>query len=111
MTQLAKQTARTAMPATCRDRIEEAVIRAYVRLACAPDYASRLRTIIVAQFGALEVRMTESPLLAPPLRIEIYSHEVDAVLGRGDYFEFDEDELDAAVELIVSAQGNQRALN
>lgn len=60
--------------------------------------------------------MTETLLdeilpLAPSFRIKIYSHESDTVVDSGDYFEFDEDELRAAVELIVSAQVNQSGLH
>ncbi len=58
-----------------------------------------------------ERMLGEVPPLAPPSRIMIYSHESDAVLDSGDYFEFDEDELRAAMELIVSAQVNQSALH
>jgi hypothetical protein len=116
MTQSIKRTAGARLAATCRNRIEEKIIQAYVRLACTPDQANGLRTQTVAHFGALEIRMTESLLgeispLAPPFRIEIYSHESETVLESGDYFEFDEDELRAAVELIVSAQANQSALH
>jgi len=116
MTQLVKQTAAMAVTALCRNRIEEQVIRAYVHLAFMPDQGNRLRTLIVARFGALEIRMSENlqeegPPLAPPFRIEIYSHVNDTVLDSGDYFEFDEDELEAAVELIFSAQVNQPALH
>jgi hypothetical protein len=116
MTQSVKRTAEAPVAATCRNRIEEEIIRAYVRLACTPDQPNGLRTQTVAQFGALEIRMTESLLgevspLAPPFRIEIYSHESETVLDCGGYFEFDEDELRAVVELIVSAQVNQSALH
>jgi len=58
-----------------------------------------------------ESLLGEVPPLPPPFRIEIYSHESNRVLDSGDYFEFDEDELRAAVELIVSAQVNQSALH
>ncbi|MFC1456602.1 hypothetical protein ACETIH_07720 [Microvirga arabica] len=116
MTQSINRTAGARVAAICRSRIEEKIIRAYVRLACTPDQPNGLRTQTVAQFGALEIRMTETllaeiPPQAPPFRIEIYSHESDTVLDSGDYFEFDEDELRAAVELIVSAQVNQCALH
>jgi hypothetical protein len=116
MTQTITRTAGARLAAICHNRIEEEIIRAYVRLACTLDQPKGLRTQVVARFGALEIRMTEAllgevPPQAPRFRIEIYSHKSDAVLDRGDYFEFDEDELRAAVELIVSAQVNQSALH
>jgi hypothetical protein len=116
MTQSVKRAVGAPVAATCRNRIEEEIIRAYIRLACTPDQANGMRTQIVAQVGALEIRMTETlleeiPPLVPPFRIEIYSHDSETVVDSGDYFEFDEDELRAAVELIVSAQVNQSALH
>jgi len=100
----------------CRDRIEEAIIRAYLRLAWEPNRENGLRTIIVTQFGCLEIRMSERPLhevppLIAPFRIEIYSYESGIIIGSGEYFEFDEDELSAAVDLIYLAQVNQPALH
>jgi len=99
-----------------RDRIEEQIIRAYVRLALTPDQANGSRTISVVQFGALEVRLTErfpadpsSP--APPFWVEIYSHATGVVVESCGCFEFDEDELNAAVELILEAHESQPALN
>ncbi|MBM1172484.1 hypothetical protein [Microvirga arabica] len=109
MTQTIDRTAGARLAAICHNRIEEEIIRAYVRLVCTLDQPNGLRTQIVARFGTLEIRMTEAllgevPPQAPRFRIEIYSHESDAVLDSGDYFEFDEDELRAAVDLVVSAQ-------
>lgn len=104
----------SALP--CRDRIEEQIIRAYVRLALAPDQASGLRTITLAQFGALEIRLTEVPEQTdasrfPPFWIEIYSHASSRVVDSCGCFEFDEDELTAAVDLVVDARRHQPPLN
>ncbi len=100
--------------ATCRERIEEEIIRGYVRLACAPDYAGS-RTIILGQFGALEVRLTENPHdeppSVPPFWLEIYSHACDSVVGKCGCYEFDETELNAAVDLVAAAYKSQRPLN
>ncbi len=102
--------------APCRDRIEEQIIRGYVRLALAPDQTSGLRTITLSQFGALEIRLTEvsgaseaTPF--PPFWIEIYSHASSCVIDSCGCFEFDEDELTAAVDLVFEAQRHQPALN
>ncbi|RDI60069.1 hypothetical protein [Microvirga subterranea] len=102
--------------APCRDRIEEQIIRAYVRLALAPDQTGGLRTITLTQFGALEIRLTEvsgaseaTPF--PPFWVEIYSHESSCVIDSCGCFEFDEDELTAAVDLVVDAQRHQPVLN
>jgi hypothetical protein len=116
MTQSAKHAAGMRGTSICRDQIEEEVIRAYVRLVCGPHEAKGMRTAIIAQLGCLEIRMTESspeevPSSAPSFRIEVYSHGSGTILKSGRYFEFDEDELNAAVELILSAQVNQPALH
>jgi hypothetical protein len=105
-----------APAASCRDRIEEQIIRAYVRLALAPDQACGFRTITLEQFGALEVRLTEVPEPSgaspfPPFWVEIYSHASSCVVDSCGCFEFDEDELTAAVDLVVEARRHQPALN
>ena len=100
---------------TCRDRIEEEIIRGYVRLACTPDQANGLRTITLGQFGALEVRLTENPHDAsphvPPFWLEIYSHACESVIERCGCFEFDEAELNVAVDLIAAAYESQAPLH
>ncbi|MCB5176964.1 MULTISPECIES: hypothetical protein [Microvirga] len=105
-----------ARAAACRDRIEEELIRGYIRLALTPDQASGMRTITLAQFGALEVRLTEltsrdeaTPM--PPFWVEIYSHACGSVVDSCGCFEFDEDELNRAVELVLEARQCQPALN
>jgi hypothetical protein len=100
----------------CRDRIEEQIIRAYVRLALTPDRAGGWRSITLAQFGALEVRLSEAPSPAghssfPPFWVEVYSHASSCIVDSCGCFEFDEDELTAAVELVVDAQRNQPPVN
>ena len=105
-----------AGPDSCRDRIEEQIIRAYVQLALAPDQANGSRRITVAQFGQLEVRLTEFPLKGvpsniPPLWVEVYSHASGSTIDSFGCFEFDEDELAATVELIIESRQSQAVLN
>jgi len=99
-----------------RDRIEEQIVRAYIRLALAPGSEAGSRTVTLVQFGALEVRLTETapegvPSKVPPLWLEIYSHVTGAVVDSCGCFEFDEDELKTAVDLVVEAQQGQPALS
>jgi hypothetical protein len=96
----------------CYDQIEQDIIRAYVQLALTPDHANGFRTIRLAQFGAVEVRLSEAPLedtppTVPPFWVEIYSYESDSIVDSCGCFEFDEDELSAAVELVIEAQQGQ----
>jgi hypothetical protein len=100
----------------CRDHIEQQIIRAYVRLACAPHQANGPRTLVVAQFGALEVRLTERPPSSdfpelPPFWVEIYSHASGSVTDSCGCYEFDEPELNAAIDLVSKAQETQPPLH
>ena len=101
--------------ATCRDRIEEEIIRGYVRLACTLEQADGIRTITLGHFGALEVRLTENPrdepLSVPPFWLEIYSHACESVIGRCGCYEFDEAELSTAVDLVAAAYKSQAPLH
>jgi hypothetical protein len=91
-----------------RDWIEEQVIQAYVRLVFAPLQGNGSRTIIIMRVGSLDVRLTEHhqdydlPTF-PPLWVELYSPASNSVIDYCGCYEFDEDELDAAVELALSA--------
>jgi hypothetical protein len=100
----------------CPGRIEEQIIRAYVQLAFMPNGANGSRAITLAQFGALEARLTEVPLAEPlsdipSFWVEIYSYASGHTVDNCGCFEFDEDELAAAVELIIEAKQSQPALN
>ena len=92
----------------CRDWIEERIIRAYVRLVFAPDQDSGSRTIPIMSIGSLDVRLTEVchddelPTFQP-LWVEVYSHASNSVIAFCGSYEFDEEEIDAAVDLVVSA--------
>ncbi|QRM33041.1 hypothetical protein [Microvirga sp. VF16] len=92
------------------DQLEHAILRAYVQLAAMPDQANGARTAMVANFGSVEVRLTELTRLQdtvphiPSLWLEVYSHAARAVLDSCGCFEFDEPELAAGAELICDAK-------
>jgi hypothetical protein len=100
---------------TCRDRIEQQIIRAYVRLATEPDGADGSRTVTLARFGGLEVRLTEVPQQGrsdlPPFWLEIHSLVRGVTIDSIGCFEFDEDELEAIVDFICEAKQRYQTLN
>ncbi|MET0527947.1 MAG: hypothetical protein ABW003_06310 [Microvirga sp.] len=100
----------------CHDQIEEKLIRAYVQLVFAPTHADGLRTVTLGKFGSVEARLTEIPEKdrhprVPPFWVEIYSPASGWVENSCGCFEFDEDELATAVELIVEARQSEMALS
>ena len=98
-----------------RDEVEQAIIRAYVRLAVTPNEATGSSTATVAQLGGLEVRLTEAPQPGmpnlPPFWLEMYSHTSGATIDSFGCFDFDEDELAAAVEFVCEADQRLQARN
>ena len=100
----------------CRDWVEEQIIRAYIRLVFAQDQTNGTRTITILRVGSLEARLTELcqdfdlPTF-PPLWVELYCHTRKSVLASCNGYEFDEAEIDAAVELILSAYGGLGSLH
>ncbi|MBJ6125194.1 hypothetical protein [Microvirga splendida] len=94
--------------APCHDWIEEQIIRAYVRLVFALDPQNGYRTITIMLVGDVEVRLTElcqdydMPTF-PPFWVELYCRTSKSVVAYCNGYEFDEDEIAAAVELIISA--------
>jgi hypothetical protein len=91
----------------CADEIEQCIIRTYVRIvfqAMGTDNSRR----IVMRLGPVQVHLTEmhpedtTPGM-PPFWIEVFDgtgqHSIDSI----GCHEFDEDELAAAVEMILSA--------
>ncbi|RDI53616.1 hypothetical protein DES45_11337 [Microvirga subterranea] len=92
----------------CRDQIEQKVVRAYVQLAVLPDDDDGSCTVTVERFGSLEVRLTETPRRGPTnlpwFWLELYSHGRGSVIDSLGCYEFDEDELMAAVEFIREAR-------
>ncbi|WP_404294523.1 hypothetical protein ACD578_29610 (plasmid) [Microvirga sp. RSM25] len=102
----------SSLPDLCYDEVERLLIRAYVSLIFMPMDTYGSRTAIVAQFYSLEVRLTEFPDAyitrdRPPLWIEIYSHATRSIVDSCECFEFDEDELSTAAELILQAKQHQ----
>ena len=92
----------------CRDFVEQEIIRAYVRLVFTPEQGNGSRTITIMRVGSIDVRLTEHhqnydlPTF-PPLWVELYSSESSSIIAYCGCYEFDEDELDTAVELALSA--------
>ncbi|MBM6583539.1 hypothetical protein ILT44_25390 [Microvirga sp. BT689] len=95
-------------PEARRDQIEEQIIRAYVQLIFAAE-ADGSRTVTLSRQGGLEVRLTEMPLPGmPTFWLEIHSLGTRSIIDSLGCFEFDEDELAAAVEFICEAQERHR---
>ena len=97
---------RTTLVDPCADRIAQLLFRAYAKLVFTARNPAGPRTVIVAQFGSLEVRLNEladafKSQATPPLWVEIYSHANGSVTDSYGMFDFNEDELSQAVELIA----------
>ena len=98
------------------DRIEQKIIRAYVRLALTSYMRDDTRSVRLMRFGAIEIRMTEVALAAeapglPLYWLELYSPASGTVFERLGFFEFEEEELDAAVRFVRNAMRHPRTLN
>ena len=91
-----------------RDRIEQRIVRAYVQLAVLPDDADGSCTVTLERFGGFEVRLTEAPREGAAnlscFWLELYSHGSGAVIDSLGCSEFDENELEAAVEFVCKAR-------
>jgi hypothetical protein len=92
----------------CADEIEQRIIRAYVQLVYKAVDAGNSRSVVVMRLGSLEVRLTDlhpadiTPGV-PPFWIEVFDWRHQASIDSVGSYEFDEDELAAAVDMIVSA--------
>ena len=100
----------------CPDEVEQRIIRAYVQLLFAHDNLDGSRIVTVAQFGALEVRLSELPRVqkhpdVPQFWLEMYSHASLSTVESYRCFDFDEDELAAAVEFVFEAERRRPPLN
>jgi len=100
----------------CPDEVEQRIIRAYVQLLFAHDNLDGSRIVTVAQFGALEVRLSELPSVqkhpdVPQFWLEMYSHASLSTLDSYGCFDFDEAELAAAVEFVFEAERRRPPLN
>jgi hypothetical protein len=92
----------------CADEIEQRIIRAYVQLVYQAVDPGNTRSVVVMRLGSLEVRLTElSPTDSnhglPPFWTEVFDWPHEAPIDSVGSYEFDEDELAAAVDMIVTA--------
>jgi hypothetical protein len=92
----------------CADEIEQRIIRAYVQLVFQDVDADNSRSVVVMRLGSLAVRLTElrlseTSLAMPPFWIEAFNWPHQVPIDSIGSYEFDEDELAAAVEMIVNA--------
>jgi hypothetical protein len=92
----------------CADEIEQRIIRAYVGLVFQAVDADNQRSVVVMRLGPLEVRLTEihpddTAPGVPPFWIEAFDWPHQTSIDSIGCYEFDEDELAAAVAMIVGA--------
>jgi hypothetical protein len=96
----------------CADAIEQSIIRAYARLVFQDEETDTSRPVVVMRLGPLDVHVSETrPKDAtfglPPFWIEVFDGTSQASIDSIGCHEFDEDELAAAVEMILSAAGSR----
>jgi hypothetical protein len=96
----------------CADEIEQGIIRAYVRLVFQDEETDTSQPVVVTRFGPLDVHVSETrPKDAsfglPPFWIEVFDATSQASIDSIGFHEFDDAELAAAVEMIVSAAGSR----
>jgi hypothetical protein len=92
----------------CAAEIERRIIQAYVQLVFQAVDRNSSRAIAVLRLGSLEVHLAElHPAPArpdlPPFWIEVIDAPTQTSIDSLGFHDFDEDELAAAVEMIVSA--------
>lgn len=94
-------------PALDADWIEQKIIRAYVRLAMEPHDMDGCRAVTIVRYGSLEVRLMEVPSEGmaglPTFWFELRSQTTGATIDSLGCYEFDEDELSAAVMFVQDA--------
>jgi hypothetical protein len=96
----------------CPDLIEQRIICAYIGLLFTPQTGGR-RVTTVGWLGACEVRLTETtshdaPAGTPPFWLEIYCHASGTILDSCGCFEFDDDELESIVTLVMDVRRDAR---
>jgi hypothetical protein len=94
------------------DEIEQGIIRAYIQLVFQAEDTDNSRPVVVMQLGPLNVHMSETrPKEAtfglPSFWIEVFDGTSQASIDSIGFHEFDDAELAAAVEMIVSAAGSR----
>ncbi|ANY83734.1 hypothetical protein BB934_36475 (plasmid) [Microvirga ossetica] len=95
----------------CADEIEQCIFQAYVRLVFQAVDTDNSRSVVM-RLGPLEVHLSETyPKDAifglPPFWIEVFDGTSRVSIDSIGCHEFDDDELAAAVEMIVSAAGSR----
>jgi len=99
--------ARALCPALDADWIEQKIIRSYVRLAMEPHDEDGCRAVTLVRRGGLEVRLMEVPsdqmIGLPAFWLELRSQMTGATIDSLGCYEFDEDELSAAVMFVQDA--------
>jgi hypothetical protein len=96
----------------CADEIEQCIIRAYLQLVFQAVDTDNSRPVVVMRLGPLEVHLSEThPEEAtfglPPFWIEVFDGTSRVIIDSIGCHEFDDDELTAAAEMIVSAAGSR----
>ena len=96
----------------CADEVEQCIVRAFLWLVFQAVHTGNSRPIVVMRLGPLEVHLSEThPKDAafglPPFWIEVFDGTSRVSLDSIGCHEFDDDELAAAVEMIVSAAGSR----
>jgi hypothetical protein len=99
---------RTASAGNNHDRIERQLIQAYIQLAVTAPDEDGSRTVALGRFGGVEVHLTELPpkralSAMPPLWLEVFCCTSGATIDGYGCFDLGEDELAAAVEMILEA--------
>ena len=92
----------------CADDVEQALVRALVRLMCQDQNPDNSRPVVVMRLGSLDVHLSKTPpdyatFGLPPFWIEVIDAPTQTSVDSLGFRDFDEDELAAAVEMIVSA--------
>jgi hypothetical protein len=94
------------------DEIEQGIIRAYVRLVFQDEDTDNSRSVVVMRFGPLDVHVSETrpkdaTFSLPQFWIEVFDGTSRASIDSIGFHEFDDAELAATVEMIMSAAGSQ----
>jgi hypothetical protein len=92
----------------CANEIEQRIVRAYVQLVFQAVDAANPQTVVVMRLGSLEVRLAkldpeEINRGLPSFWVEIFDWPHQASIDSIGFYEFEEDELAAAVEMIIGA--------
>ena len=94
------------------DEIEQCIIRAYVRLVFQAVVTGNSRPTVVMRLGPLEVHLSEmNPKDAafglPPFWIEVFDGTSRVSIDSIGCHKLDDDELAAAIEMIMSVAGSR----